>query len=162
MSREIALNRLFPEGVSKHPTAASFIRPTRPADPRYTFLRALRRKYVDGETTRSGLDGDGNVSKYTQGRQLHISGKLVEEIGFDKAQAQLADLQHLRLVVLDGMRVARADEGARHMSVEEAGCIRRTCPEIVDLDLGRNLFEEWEDVLDIAAQLGKLKNLGAG
>ena len=86
----------------------------------------------------------------------------MEEVGFDKAQAQLADLAHLRLVLLDGMRIRNVDENANHTPIEELERIRNTCPEVVDLDLGRNLFEGWKDVLDIAAQLGKLKSLGVG
>ena len=115
---------------------------------------------MDGEAACSGLNGDGDASKYLQAQQIHISGKLVEEVGFDKAQAQLADLQHLRLVVLDGMRIGRVDESARCASIEESELIRNTCPEIVDLGLGRNLFEEWTDVLEIAAQLKNLRSLG--
>ena len=102
------------------------------------------------------------ASAHSQSRRLHISGKEVEEVGFDKVQAQLADLQHLRVVLLDGMRIGKICNEEQVVSSEDVKDIREICPEVVDLDVGRNLFEEWSEVLDIAVQLGKLTSLGAG
>ena len=102
------------------------------------------------------------VSAYSQPHRLRISGKEVEEVGFDKVQAQLADLRHLRVVLLDGMRIGKMCNNEQNISSKYVEGIRETCPEIVELDIGRNLFEEWREVLDIAAQLENLVSLGAG
>lgn len=99
---------------------------------------------------------------HSQSHRLRISGKEVEEVGFDKVQAQLADLQHLWVVLLDGMRIGRFSGKEQDISSQDVEAIRESCPEIVELDVGRNLFEKWREVLNIAAQLGKLTSLGAG
>lgn len=44
-------------------------------------------------------------------------------------------------------------EGKGGRDVEEA------CPKAGELDLSRNLFEEWREVADICGQLEKLRNL---
>ena len=80
-------------------------------------------------------------------------GKTVEEVGFDKIRQQLAMLQELKIVLLDGMCLT--DNGG---AVESAK-IRGTCPKIQELDLSRNLFEQWEGIAAICEQLDNLRSL---
>lgn len=87
---------------------------------------------------------------------------MVEEVGFDKIRKQLAELQELRIVLLDGLRIAgvlpsydqpddQVDEAAPHIAA--------TCPKIIELDLSRSLLIRWRDVWKICNQLKQLKRL---
>ncbi|KAI9171339.1 Tubulin-specific chaperone E [Paramyrothecium foliicola] len=125
--------------LSKLPTAASFVRPTRPADRPQSFIGALNEKYA------SDVDA-------APGPQIVISGKVAEEMGFDKIRRKLAQVRDLKVVIVDGLRVACAVAG------DEAP-VRDTCPNIRQLDLSRNLLESIEPVIDICSELPSLQNL---
>ncbi|PHH80081.1 hypothetical protein CDD80_2923 [Ophiocordyceps camponoti-rufipedis] len=124
--------------LSSSPNAASFVRPSRPADQPVSFLAALREKYAP-EAAPQGNDG------------IVISGgKVAEEVGFDRVRRRLARLEDLKVVILDDMSIAYAGEGS----------VADTCPAIAHLDLSRNLLERVEPVVDICAQLPALRRLG--
>lgn len=78
--------------------AGSFIRPSRAPDPPLTFIEALRKKYI----------GDGAEGFSTQ-RPIEWGGKVVEEIGFDKVRQKLRLLKELKVVLVDGLQVAKED-----------------------------------------------------
>lgn len=134
---------LHGSGLSDSSTAASFIRPSRSSDKPLSFLDALRKKYVSNEIVGSALSED----------QIRISGKTVEEVGFEKIRKQLAILQELRFVILDGLCIAGIESypGAKTLN----GCpqIEREALSIIELDLSRNLLEEWSDVVGICCIL---------
>lgn len=134
------------ETLSAWPKSASFIRTTRPLDKERSFLEALRAKYVEEE---GGQPAAGDAPQVTQ-----ISGKVVEEVGFEKIRRQQAALQDLKIVVLDGMQIQSEPS-------ESAERIAATCPNIVELDISRNLFERWSDIADICAPLTRLRRLKA-
>ncbi|EGC43120.1 tubulin-specific chaperone E [Histoplasma capsulatum var. duboisii H88] len=141
---------------SKHPTAGSFVRPTRQADRNLSFLQAANEKYVSElELVSSGHED------LLSSKPIEISGKIVEEVGFEKIRRLLAELQELRIVLLDGMRVygVLAGEGSREEYENELKIIARTCPKIVELDLSRNVLRRWTDVAAICEQLKLLKIL---
>lgn len=97
-----------------------------------------------------------------RGKAIEISGKVVEEVGFDKIRKQLAELQELRIVLLDGLRVVGVLASYNQVQVlhsEEAQKIEETCPKITELDLSRSLLSRWRDVWDICNQLKHLKKL---
>ncbi|EGP91829.1 uncharacterized protein MYCGRDRAFT_107794 [Zymoseptoria tritici IPO323] len=125
---------------SSSPTAGSFLRPKQPWDPSRTFLQALREKYMPEE---AGTGGD----------IVYFSGKQAEEIGFEKFSKRQAQLQGIHVLVLDHMRI-RSDS-----SDAENGTIEEICANITDLDLGSNLFETLDEILDIAKLLPKLRTL---
>lgn len=130
-------------------TAASFVRPTRPSDPPRTFLEALRFKYAAKE----------NAGELEQ--PVEISGKTVEEVGFEKIRRQQAELQDLRVAVLDELQlcgIARSHLSAESI-IRTQHEISETCPNIVELDLGWSLLERWQDVVDICCALKKLRIL---
>lgn len=87
---------------------------------------------------------------------------MVEEVGFDKIRKQLAELQELRFVLLDGLRISGVlpsydqPEDKVCQSVQD---IAATCPQIKELDLSRSLLTSWRDVWHICAQLKKLRKL---
>lgn len=131
---------------SKVPTAASFVRPTRPADKPQSFVAAVKDKYA------SEYGGDGRGAAGAAVAQIVISGKVAEEVGFEKIRRQQAQIQDLKFAILDGQRMASArDEG-------EPG-IEETCPSITQLDLSRNLFEGLRPIVEVCRELPKLENL---
>ncbi|KAJ5504206.1 hypothetical protein N7463_007080 [Penicillium fimorum] len=146
---------------SKHPTAGSFVRPSRPSDKPLGFLEALREKYAS--ESENGLSSNSLASGTTvRGKAIEISGKVVEEVGFDKIRKQLAELQQLRIVLLDGLRIAgvlASYNQAQDSHNEAAQKIGESCPKITELDLSRSLLSRWRDVWDICNQLKHLKKL---
>jgi hypothetical protein len=148
-------------GKSKHPTAGSFVRPSRPSDKPRSFLEALREKYAS-ESEQDFADAALLSAATARGRAIEISGKVVEEVGFEKIRKQLAELQDLRIVLLDGLRVVgvlASYDQAQDSHSEAAKKIGETCPKITELDLGRSLLSRWQDVWDICDQLKHLRRL---
>ncbi|KAI1933074.1 hypothetical protein LOZ66_006602 [Ophidiomyces ophidiicola] len=145
---------------SKSPTAGSFVRPGRPVDKPRSFLEALHGKYVDPNVV-DPPSGHGASKASAADQPIEISGKIVEEVGFEKIRKQLAALQELKIVILDGMRIRGVlveDQGDTLRS-EELQNIKETCPKIIELDLSRNLLQDWKEVADICEQLDELRCL---
>lgn len=97
---------------------------------------------------------------------IKFSSKVVEEVGFDKIRKKLAELQELKIVLLDGLRIAgvQAEDGVQRiggleMRGEACREIEETCPKIVQLDLSRCLVSRWRDIKDICARLERLRVL---
>ncbi|KAL8824979.1 MAG: hypothetical protein Q9191_004691 [Dirinaria sp. TL-2023a] len=134
------------------PTAGSFVRPNRPVDKTLGFIDALRQKYAAQE-----------ANAKSQEVEINISGKKVEEVGFEKIARQLANLQELRVVLLDGLGIAgvTAQPLATHhdSSLQGFRWLGEQGLKIQELDISRNLVEEWADVLGICAQLKFLRIL---
>ncbi|KAJ5088441.1 hypothetical protein N7456_012057 [Penicillium angulare] len=145
---------------NKHPTAGSFVRPSRPSEPPRSFLEALHEKYAS-EIQQQGTKFTSSLSSAIP-KAIEISGKVVEEVGFDKIRKQLAELEELRIVLLDGLRISGVLPSYEQpvASVKEAAPkIAATCPKIIELDLSRSLLSSWRDVRDICDQLKQLKRL---
>lgn len=121
-----------------------------------SFLEALHNKYALGVAKEQTHLRNSTL---TEGSTIVISGKEVEEVGFDKIRQQQSNLSGLSRVILEGERIhgtSRTSIGARQALHES---ISRTCASIIELDLGRNLFETWDDIADICCPLKKLKAL---
>ncbi|KAK2073569.1 hypothetical protein P8C59_007846 [Phyllachora maydis] len=129
---------------SHAPTAASFVRPTRPVDAPRTFVAALHAKYAS----------EAVAGRQQQRQPIVISGKVAEEVGFDKIQRKQARLGELSIVILDGARIVRS----RRADAGELP-IRHVCPKVVELDLSRNLFTAVGTAVEICAELPLLKTL---
>lgn len=84
-------------------------------------------------------------------KPIIISTKEVQEVGFDKIRTRLAQLSELRIVLVDGLRITTAE------GPEDS--IERDCPRIVELDLSRNLFESWAEIVNICEKLKDLQSL---
>ncbi|VUC20332.1 unnamed protein product [Clonostachys rosea] len=131
--------------LSKSAHGASFVRPTRPAQEPQSFIAALHEKY--------GSDGTQRETRPADSKIIMFGTKAAQEMGFDKIRRKMAQLQELKVVLLDGMCIATAwAEG-------EPG-IKETCPNITQLDLTRNLIESLDPVVEICRNLPKLRNLG--
>ena len=129
-------------GLSSSPTSASFIAITRKADSDQSFVEAVRQKYATDIThlpLAVALD-----------KAIVISGKTVEEVGFEKIKKQQSQLHELKIVLVDGYRINKATSSQ---------AIKDVCPKIVDLDLSRNLFEDYSEIIKICRELDKLKSL---
>jgi small nuclear ribonucleoprotein (snRNP)-like protein len=123
-------------------------------------LEALREKYASEHY--SELVWTSNPIGHASQQPIEISGKVVEEVGFDKIRKQIAELQELRIVLLDGMRIAgvlSSYEQPESEVLEAAKEIATTCPKIEELDLSRSLLCSWRHVWDICNQLKELKKL---
>ncbi|CEO60132.1 hypothetical protein PMG11_04772 [Penicillium brasilianum] len=145
---------------SKHPTAGSFVRPSRPTYGPLSFVEALRNKYASEND--SELVWTSKPTGKASQEVIEISGKVVEEVGFDKIRKQLAELQELRIVLLDGLRIAGVLSSYEQPEAEvreAAKEIATTCPKIEELDLSRSLLSSWRHVWDICNQLKALKKL---
>ncbi|KAF4446513.1 hypothetical protein F53441_9853 [Fusarium austroafricanum] len=130
---------------SKFPTAASFVRPSRPADPPRHFLAAVNHKYASEYTLPDGRRA---------AEEIIFFGKRAEEVGFEKIRRKQANIGELTVVILEDLQVAsaRADD-------ESEGIIAKTCPKITQLDLSRNLFDQLDPVFDICRELPNLQHL---
>ncbi len=149
----------YQAGRRNSPTAGSFIRPSRPIDQPVGFLQALQSKYASDKAAMTASESSAKDSE----KPIEISGKVVEEVGFEKIRQQLARLYELQIVLLDGLRIAGAlSEAAEHNREawsKELERIRETCPQITELDLSRNLVETWAEVAGVCAALPKLRSL---
>ncbi|OTB07598.1 hypothetical protein M426DRAFT_317903 [Hypoxylon sp. CI-4A] len=122
---------------SKSPTAASFVRPTRPAEKLQSFVTAVTDKYA---------------SELAKTSAIKFSNKVAEEVGFDKIQRKQAQLAELKVVIVDGACIASpCDEGEEPIS--------QICPKIVELDLSRNLFQQISTAVAICLELPSLRSL---
>lgn len=139
------IHRLTTPGKSKSPTAASFVRPTRQPDAPQSFLSALHLKY-----------GLNPFDDQKPRRQIVFSGKVAEEIGFEKVSRQQAQLDELQFVILDDAQIASAGQPDGTGDGQRIG---QVCPKVRELDLSRNLFERFGPVVDICAELRMLKSL---
>ena len=129
-------------GLTDEPLAASFVRPTRPADKPRTFPEALRFKYA------------GSYVEATDGsKAIIISGKKVEEVGFEKIRELQSHLHELRIVYVDGLLISQP------MNPHRAHEIANICPKVTTLDLSRNLLESIEEVAYICEFLSRLREL---
>ncbi|KAF7548456.1 hypothetical protein G7046_g8666 [Stylonectria norvegica] len=131
--------------ISKSPTAASFVRPSRPSDVPQSFIAALNDKYASDFHQRNGRGATAEIV---------ISGKRAQEIGFDKIRRKQAQAAELKIVILDDMQVASALADG-----ETEGAIEKTCPKIIQLDLSRNMFDRLRPVVDICRELPALQSL---
>ena len=92
---------------------------------------------------------------------IEISGKIVEEMGFDKINRKLAELKELKVVLLDDFCISGVLPGYQRLDEAETAQkeIGSTCPKIKELDLSRNLLDSWHEVFDICRQLQSLRLL---
>ena len=72
----------------------------------------------------------------------------MEEVGFEKIRQQLAELQELRVVVLDGAYITAVERDLEKQSLK-----------IIELDLSRNLMEGWREITAICKSLRCLRCL---
>ena len=117
------------------------------------FIEAIKSKYATGED-----QSDDSIS---------ISGKTVEEVGFDKIQRQLAALPELRIIILDGLPMKSLSsqpsqgKGIGDTDLDLASEVAYWLQQlrVEELDLSRTLLERWSDVFSIVSLLPRLSTL---
>lgn len=140
-----------------------------------TFVDAVYEKYATEHV-------DRHDALTQQAKEIEISGKTAFEVGFDKIRAQLAELDQLKIVIVDAMRISWSEPdigwdtpvvengkrtwhgSAKDFNSEELASysgrrIRDMCPKIQELDLSRNLFEDVNQILRICKNLDDLRSL---
>jgi hypothetical protein len=119
----------------------------------------VRHKYASEFQEELARQQSGDVSAARD--IIKFSNKVVEEVGFDKIRKKLAELQELKIVLLDRLCVAGvlAHAASPHELAEACKEIEQTCPKITELDLSYNLLENWVDIANICRQLKRLKTL---
>lgn len=80
---------------------------------------------------------------------------MAEEVGFEKISRKQAQLDQLKIDILEGMRLISAYDPTQGRDKS----IRDICPSVVELDLSRSLFDSFEPVVDICDELDQLKVL---
>ncbi|KAG2157517.1 hypothetical protein DEU56DRAFT_875647 [Suillus clintonianus] len=124
------------------PNSGSFIRPSSSICYGYSFLQALKNKYVEV------VHGTASREKIVLGSS---NGAIeVEAVDLDKIRGKFANLERLREVSLDGEMVSTGNN---------PGEILSTCPNIRGLDLSATLLSEWDAVAMITAELHQLERL---
>ena len=89
------------------------MRPNRPFDPPLSYVQALKKKYASDSVDEPNLDivvtgpVPANVPVNERGKVIKISGKEAEEVGFDKIRKKFANLQELRIAILDCLCMTR-------------------------------------------------------
>lgn len=89
----------------------------------------------------------------TGGEIVYFSSKKAEEVGFAKFAKRQAQLQGIHVIVLDHMRICL--DGLK----SESEAVAETCAHITDLDLGSNLLESFDGVVELVGLLPKLRNI---
>lgn len=80
---------------------------------------------------------------------------MAEEVGFEKISRQQAQLDELKIVILDGMRLVYAYGPA----AKRDKSIGDVCPSITELGMSRNLLTSFTAVVEICAELDHVKAL---
>lgn len=133
-------------------------------------MKALKAKYASEEEEQEEEDQGGPYVKVVfnlqaphqqkERKPVLFNGKPAEEVGFDKIRKQLAQLSELKIIILDGLCMHRPEaRGTKWMEGGEKSDVKDACPKAIELDLSRNLFEEWREVAAICEQLPGLRSL---
>jgi len=86
---------------------------------------------------------------------VFISGKQVEELGYEKISRRQAQLQDLRIAIVDDMRISEPSLPINDMRVSLLDLL----PNLLELDLSRNLYEKASVILQLCLQLPSIKSL---
>ena len=108
-----------------------------------SFLTALNDKYTSAQPQ------DGNI---LFGANQKVE---VETVGWEKIINKQSKLSLLTIVGLSQYDVGPCQEARE----SETQLIRETCPNIMDLDLSRNLITEWDQIAEICSGLIHLESL---
>ncbi|MCJ1401887.1 hypothetical protein MMC11_005104 [Xylographa trunciseda] len=143
--------------LNAQPKAASFLRSTRKFDQPVSFMEAVHRKYSPAL-----IESTAPLGKHVEPVEpISISGKVVEEIGFDKIAERQAMLDELQIAILDrscisgyGPKPWSSPYGSELLDKdfnqnESIAVFGKNLPKLQFLDLGQNLLELWTDVTAI-------------
>ncbi|KAL8686734.1 MAG: hypothetical protein Q9218_006900 [Villophora microphyllina] len=136
--------------VGQGAAAASFLRFSSSFDQPQTFSDAVRAKYGS-----SAASADEHLQD-----TITISGKQVDEVGFDIIAQKQSTWSDLEIVSLEGLRITGFSP--LHRPITPADPSTQGLPKnskCKELDLSNNLFESWADIVDICHVLEELETL---
>lgn len=84
--------------------------------------------------------------------QIEISGKVVQEVGFDKIRQQISKLDSLKIIILTNQRVCT-------VSKDGEDTIADVCPAAELIDLTGNLIHLFGEVVAVCQSLTRLRIL---
>ncbi|KAL8629424.1 hypothetical protein Q9189_004874 [Teloschistes chrysophthalmus] len=133
------------------PNVASFLRPSRPFDQPQSLLDAVRAKYG------TSVKAIGNASE----NPITISGKQVNEVGFEEISQKQSAWSELAVVALDGLRIncLFLKAATSELPLNPFSVTSREGLKWKELSLANNLFERWAHVFEICYFARELKAL---
>lgn len=113
---------------------------------------ALKAKY-GSENTRKGGDGKSGP--------IVISGKEVDEVGFDVISKKQSAWSDLTIVSLDGLHIDSLNHQSPHLQQDHGKETTNLLSGLnwKELDLSRNLFNDWGEISSICKYLRALRVL---
>ncbi|RIA87419.1 hypothetical protein C1645_286960 [Glomus cerebriforme] len=135
------------------PNSGSFIRYSSKINTGRSFVAAVIERYIGEEENGTNLQGSEETSDEQKDLDvLHWAGtKLeVEALGWEKIRRKQRQLDRLNEVGLSFEQISSAGK---------PGEIKATCPNIIDLNLSKNLLSDWDTIASICEQLQKLEVL---
>ncbi|XP_076276691.1 tubulin-specific chaperone E-like isoform X1 [Lasioglossum baleicum] len=136
------------EGVeyfkARHPTSGSFIRPGK-AKFGISCPQAIKIRYGLINDELAGIDRDTLMSL-----QKEINAPFLEVVGFSKVNRKQSKFDQLKIIWLRDQYVSDAGNPAE---------LEELCSNLEELDISRNLINNWRIVADICCQLHSLTRL---
>ncbi|CAG8685773.1 10461_t:CDS:10, partial [Cetraspora pellucida] len=135
------------------PNSGSFIRFSSKINTGRSFVTALINKYIDYDDSGMMQENEETYDAQKDLDTLYWAGNTkieVEALGWDKIRRKQRKLDLLTEVGLSFEQISSAGN---------PGEIEATCPNIVDLNLSKNLLSDWETVAHICQELKKLEVL---
>uniref|UniRef100_A0A2H1WCF3 Tubulin-specific chaperone E n=1 Tax=Spodoptera frugiperda TaxID=7108 RepID=A0A2H1WCF3_SPOFR len=123
------------------PGAGSFIRPNK-ISPFKTCAEAIRKYYGDREDETVAAHRRTVINEWKR----EMGAPFIEMVGFEKIHQKQKFDRLLEVCVHD-------------QNISKAGDVASLCPNVRSLDVSRNLFSNWREVIQLSAQLPDLKEL---
>ncbi|CAB3232661.1 unnamed protein product [Arctia plantaginis] len=123
------------------PGAGSFIRPNK-ISPLRTCSDAIRKYYGDREDETVAAHRRTVINEWKR----EMGAPFIEMVGFDKIHQKQKFDRLLEVCVHD-------------QNIAKAGDVAGLCPNVRSLDVSRNLFYNWREVIQLSAQLPDLREL---
>ncbi|XP_045540702.1 tubulin-specific chaperone E [Papilio machaon] len=121
--------------------AGSFVRPNK-ISPLRTCADAIRKYYGDREDETVAAHRRTVINEWKR----EMGAPFIEMVGFEKIHQK--------------QKFDRLQEVCVHdQNVSTAGDVASLCPNVRSLDISRNLFSNWREVIQLSAQLPDLKEL---
>ncbi|XP_044729926.1 tubulin-specific chaperone E [Chrysoperla carnea] len=130
---------------ASHETSGSFVRPFK-VNLGVSIADALRGKY--GEVT--DAEKERLIQERLESVSKSINAPFLELVGFGKLEKKQSDFKELRIV------------GLRELQINDLGDLKefsRLCPNVIELDLSKNLITSWDTIIEICKDLPFLRRL---
>ncbi|XP_069698305.1 tubulin-specific chaperone E [Periplaneta americana] len=130
---------------TRHPTSGSFVRLEK-VNLGKSCPAAIRNRYGEVKDDETAGINKENLALL----QREINARFLEVVGFDKVNKKQSQFEELLVVCLREYYVNGPGK---------PGELLKLCPNLKELDLSRNLIQNWHSVADIACQLRHLRVL---